>query len=78
MTPFDPPPALLEAIERMLRPLDYSGPCNIDYTIRELGRVAVFEINVRFGGALFLAEKRDRLKAALGCLVGAAAQQTAR
>lgn len=78
MTSFDPPPALLEAIERILRPLDYSGPCNIDYTIRDSGRIAVFEINARFGGTLFLAENRDRLKEALGCLVEAASQQTAR
>src|SRR5204863_1017805 len=69
MEPFEPPPSLLEATERMLRPLNYSGPCNVDYTIRKSGRVAVFEINPRFGGSMFLVQNRDLLKQALTCLI---------
>jgi hypothetical protein len=73
MAPFDPPPEVLEAMERLLRPLDYSGPCNMDYTLRrsgpETGRIAVFEINPRFGGTMFLPQTRSLLTEALTCLV---------
>jgi len=72
MKAFVPPPMLFEAVERILRPMNYSGPCNIDYTIRESGQIAVFEINPRFGGSLFLAENRPYLKEALGRLLEAA------
>jgi hypothetical protein len=76
MAPCEPPAAALEAIERLLRPLDYSGPCNMDYTLRpsgpRAGEIAVFEINPRFGGTLFLAENRAMLTDALACLVSEA------
>ena len=76
MAPCEPPVAALDAIERLLRPLDYSGPCNMDYTLRaqgpEAGEIAVFEINPRFGGTLFLAENRAVLTGALTCLVNEA------
>jgi predicted ATP-grasp superfamily ATP-dependent carboligase len=69
MEPFETPPGLLEAAERLLHPLDFSGPCNIDYTIREGGRIAVFEVNARFGGSMFLPPNRALLKQALTCLI---------
>jgi carbamoylphosphate synthase large subunit len=76
MAPFTPPPAVLDAVERLLRPLDYSGPCNVDYTLRPsgpaAGEIAVFEINPRFGGTMFLASSRSRLTEALTCLVAEA------
>jgi hypothetical protein len=76
MAPFDPPPAVLDAVERLLRPLDYSGPCNIDYTLRPAGpnavEIAVFEINPRFGGTMFLPQTRRQLTEALTCLVAEA------
>jgi hypothetical protein len=72
MAPCAPPAAALDAIERLLRPLDYSGPCNMDYTLRTSGEIAVFEINPRFGGTLFLAENRAMLTKALTCLVSEA------
>lgn len=65
MAPCEPPPAVLEALERLLRPLDYDGPCNMDYTLRPTGEIAVFEINARFGGTLFLPQNRAFLTAAL-------------
>ena len=69
----EPPAAALEALERLLGPIDYSGPCNMDYTLRpsgaKAGELAVFEINPRFGGTLFLADNRDLLVEALTCLV---------
>jgi hypothetical protein len=71
MKPFEPPTALLEAVERMLGPLRYNGPCNVDFTIRACGAPAVFEINPRFGGSLFRPANRDRLKQALRFLVDA-------
>lgn len=71
MAPFDAPPAVLDALERLLSPLDYSGPCNMDYTLRPSGDIAVFEINPRFGGTLFLPQTRPLLAEALGCLVAA-------
>lgn len=77
MEPFEPPPALFEAAERILRPLGYSGPCNIDYTLRPSGQVALFEINPRFGGTMFLPENRALLKQALRCLVETAVQAPA-
>lgn len=69
MQPVETPPSLLKASERLLRPLGYSGPCNVDYTIRESGQVAVFEVNPRFGGSMFLPQNRDLLKQALTCLI---------
>jgi predicted ATP-grasp superfamily ATP-dependent carboligase len=77
MAPVEAPAALFEAIKLMLRLLDYSGPCNIDYTIRDSGQIALFEINPRFGGTLFLPENRDRLKQALHCLIRTAIQEPA-
>jgi len=75
MAPFDPPPAVMDALERLLRPLDYSGLCNMDYTLRpsgpRAGEIAVFEINPRFGGTMFLPQTRPLLAEALGCLVEA-------
>ncbi len=72
MAPFDPPTQVLEALERLLRPLDYSGPCNMDYALRPSGEIAVFEINPRFGGTLFLPQTRPILAEALGCLIAEA------
>ena len=72
MAPFDPPPGVLDALERLLRPLDYSGPCNMDYTLRPSGDIAVFEINPRFGGTMFLPQTRAQLTEALTCLISAA------
>lgn len=73
MAPFDPPPQVLDALERLLRPLDYSGPCNMDYAMRpsgpRAGEIAVFEINPRFGGTMFLPQTRAQLTEALTCLI---------
>lgn len=80
MAPFDPPPGVLDALERLLRPLDYSGPCNMDYTLRpsgpRAGEIAVFEINPRFGGTMFLPQTRPLLAEALACLVSEASAAT--
>ncbi|MBS0527722.1 MAG: hypothetical protein JSS04_29135 [Proteobacteria bacterium] len=72
MTPFDPPPVVSEALEHLLRPLDYNGPCNMDYILRPSGGVAVFEINPRLGGTMFLPQSRPLLTEALTRLVAEA------
>jgi hypothetical protein len=69
MAPFEPPTVLFEAVEALLAPLDYSGPCNVDYKLPAPGEVAVLEINPRFGGTLFVRENRHHLQQALACIV---------
>ncbi len=73
MRPFTAPAAVLEAIARLLAPLDYSGPCAVDYTVRDDGRIALFEINPRFGGSLMIPENGHHLQAALACIIERAA-----
>ncbi len=62
------------AIERLLLPLGYDGPCSVDYTLRPDGAIAVFEINPRFGGTLMLEENLPQLQQALACIVDNAAR----
>jgi carbamoylphosphate synthase large subunit len=57
-------PSILEdrdrhIIEQFLRPFLYTGPCNVDYTLRNDGRIAIFEINPRLGGSLM---RDDRIE----------------
>ena len=42
----------IEIIEQFLKPVSYTGPCNVDYILREDGRMAILEINPRLGGSL--------------------------
>ena len=77
MTDVDPPAGALAAIERLLLPLAYDGPCSVDYMMRpegatQQGQIAVFEINARFGGTLMLPPNRHRLQQALGCIIATA------
>lgn len=69
MTAIDPPAGALVSIERLLLPLAYDGPCNIDYTLTPEGRIAVFEINPRFGGTLMLPINRGYLQQTLSCII---------
>lgn len=69
MTAVDPPDGALAAIERLLLPLAYDGPCNVDYALTPEGRIAVFEINPRFGGTLMLPINRGYLQQTLSCLI---------
>jgi hypothetical protein len=69
MAPFEPPAVLFEAIEALLAPLGYCGPCNVDYKLPAPGEVAVLEINPRFGGTLFERVNRRHLQQALACIV---------
>jgi glutathione synthase/RimK-type ligase-like ATP-grasp enzyme len=56
-------------IGAILRPLSYSGPVNVDYKRLHDGRMAVLEINPRFGGSLFRPQNRADLIAALRVLI---------
>lgn len=60
----------LSTIERVLAPLGYSGPCNIDYKRSEAGAITIFEVNPRFGGSLMLTENIGYLREALSCIIG--------
>ena len=63
------PDAVLNQIEEVLRPLAFSGPCNIDYKLTADGRVQIFEVNPRLGGTLMLSSQAEHLRAALACIV---------
>jgi hypothetical protein len=67
-----PLPQIAE-LEAFLKPLAYSGPCNIDYTIGDDGHVVVFEINPRLGGSLMRPEHVADLRDCLSCIVRHAA-----
>ena len=73
MTAVASPAVAVAAIERLLLPLRYDGPCSVDYTLLPAGRIAVYEINARFGGTLMLAANRAALQQALACIVDNAA-----
>jgi hypothetical protein len=59
----------LAIFERFLRPLQFSGPCNFNYSRRRSGEVAVFEINPRFGGSLFRPSQSVDLAEALNSII---------
>ena len=69
MRPFSPPQKFLSDFQRILAPLKFSGPCNIDYKLSAAGDVRILEINPRFGGSLFLPDVVARLKGSLSCIV---------
>jgi hypothetical protein len=61
----DSPASVIEAVNGLLKPLDYSGPCCVDYKFTAGDRFVVFEINPRFGGTLMLPRNRSKLSVAL-------------
>jgi len=63
------PDPVLRQIEAVLRPLAFSGPCNVDYKRTADGRLQIFEINPRLGGTLMLPSQSKQLRAALACIV---------
>lgn len=62
-------PAEIRAFERLLRPLGFDGPANIDYRRRRDGSLAIFEINPRLGGSLMRPEHIADLAGALRVIV---------
>ncbi len=67
------PVALIEIVEAFLKPLAFSGPCNVDYTFGPDGKIIIFEINPRLGGSLISEENISDLRAALSCIIRHAA-----
>lgn len=63
------PKAAIRAIETILRPLDYNGPCNIDYKVVAPDCVAIFELNPRLGGGLMRPECVALLAGALRTVI---------
>ena len=55
----------------MLAPLNYRGPCVIDYKLAD-GRVQIFEINPRLGGTLLLDAHARLLREALAHILSPA------
>ncbi len=66
------PAAALAAFEAILRPLAYTGPCNIDHKILPNGQIKIFEINPRLGGSLLRPATTRHLAALLSCLLDTA------
>ncbi len=66
----DAAPAVLKQLEAVLAPLAYRGPCIVNYKLAPDGTVRVFEINPRFGGSLLQPPQVDRLREALGHILG--------
>lgn len=64
-----PPQTAIDGIVQLLGPLAYSGPCNVDYKIPTPDRIAIFEINPRFGGSLMIDVNLPKLQEALRCIV---------
>jgi carbamoylphosphate synthase large subunit len=73
MRPCDVAPQILAQISRLLEPIGYTGPCNLDYKLGEDGTIAVFEINPRLGGSLMSPENVAQLADALACIIRHAA-----
>jgi carbamoylphosphate synthase large subunit len=61
ITPHVASPDDIASFERLLLPLGYDGPATVDYRRRPDGRLAVFEINPRFGGSLMRPAHEDDL-----------------
>jgi len=66
------PAEVLRQFEAVLAPLNYRGPCVIDYKIADDGRVQIFEINPRLGGTLLLKSNAGLLRQALGHILATA------
>lgn len=66
------PAKVFKDLETLLLPLAYSGPCNVDCTWDDEGRLMVFEINPRMGGSLMSPANRADLAACLSMIIAEA------
>ncbi len=66
---FTPPHHILSQIRAFLKPLEFTGPCNVDYKIGADGNIRVLEINPRFGGTLMAGSNRHHLEGLLRCII---------
>lgn len=63
------PKAAIRAIEAILLPLEYDGPCNLDYKVVAPDRLSIFELNPRLGGGLMRPECVALLAGALRTII---------
>ena len=63
------PDSVKEELESAVRPLAYTGPCNMDCSWDDDGRLVVFEINPRFGGSLMRPANAADLAACLSAII---------
>jgi carbamoylphosphate synthase large subunit len=63
------PPAWLELFEKMLSPLRYDGPFNVNHIEMPDGHTVVLEINPRFGGSLMRSTSAKELHESLTCIL---------
>ncbi len=67
--PFTETATTLASFERLLLPLAYDGPLNIDTRRRADGQVTVLEVNPRMGGSLMRPEHVEDLRACLAAVI---------
>lgn len=67
----EPPAELLAACSELMARLKYTGPVNIDCTVKD-GRAAIYEANPRLGGTLMLPAMVEHLAEALGVIIESA------
>lgn len=65
-------PARLAELASFLSPLEFTGPCSIDYMVTDAGATVVLEINPRFGGSLMRPDQVADLRAALSTILALA------
>lgn len=61
--------SVLNSFRNCLKPLEFSGPCNIDFKFDKKGNLKILEINPRLGGSLMQACNTDLLKSAIDWIV---------
>jgi len=60
---------VLRQLTDFLKPLKFTGPCNIDYRVTGDDRVVIFEINPRFAGTLMNPRRIADLQSSLYCVI---------
>lgn len=68
---------LLKLFEAILKPLKFSGPCNIDFKFNAKNELKIFEVNPRFGGSLMAPDKASFLKEAVNQILLLAQEHSA-
>lgn len=63
---------LLNVFESIIKSLNFSGPCSIDFKYCGEGNLKIFEINPRFGGSLMRPENADLLAESVGQILALA------
>lgn len=59
----------LARLQRLLEPLNYTGPCNFDYKLTPEGNAMIMEANPRLGGSLMRPKNVRVLRAALSTII---------